>query len=319
MATSKKTTAKTKRPTKSVTKSAAAKSSSAKTASARTTKARARKTPAKVVAAPVKSTTTQSDPKSLRKWNMIAAALLFGQAIAIAALSGSAGTRSIVANYLTLDTLQTKAAGHAVYAQGTHRLFDLNLVYVVIAFLMAGTLAHLAAATWHRRHYENDLGRNRNALRWVAAAVSGSLVLGAVALVTGVVDLASLLMLAALTVITALFSHLLEVTKRRTADGESLKRWVINTIAIAAGLVPWLVIGMYVKDSIVFGSGLPQYIYWLDGSAFILFMALAVNLFLSGRGKGRWSSYLFSERVCIAIAVVLSSAVAWQLFAGILR
>jgi len=256
----------------------------------------------------------------LRKWNIAAAVVLFIEAVAIAVLgSSSAGSRGIIGNYLTLDTLQTKVVGRAVYVQGTHRLFDFSLLYLVPAFLLAGALAHLTAATWYRHRYEANLVRRRNVVRWLATAVSGALVLATVAMVNGVLDLSSLLMIMALAVITAIFSYLLEVTKRRTADGEAVRGWVINTIAIAAGLVPWLVIGMYLKDAVVYGTGLPQYIYWLDGTAFVLFVALAVNFFLSGRGTGRWSDYLFGERVCIALAVGLSSAVAWQVFAGTLH
>jgi hypothetical protein len=330
MAETKRTTRKTKsvkstgKSTRSntVTNSAAARS----TTSAKSTKP-ARKAAAKT------TVTTRSErrfrpslsgrvhaPGFLRKPGMRAIYLASGvilalEALAILLFSNAAhGSRDIVGNYLANDALKSKAAGKAVYVQGSQRLFTANLAHWVAAFLLVGALAFILTATWRRRRLEDDLGRSTNMMRWLEFAIGGGLVLVVLGIVNGIVDSASLVMLFAFAVVTALFCYLLEL--RRDLG---VPRWLVNTIAIVAGLAPWLVIGMYVKDALVYGSGLPKYIYWLDVTALLLYLALGANYVLSGRRTGRWREYMFAEWLFVLLAVVLKTAVAWQVFAGTLH
>jgi hypothetical protein len=49
-----------------------------------------------------------------------------------------------------------------------------------------------------------------------------------------------------------------------------------------------------------------------------LFNCFALNQWLQYRGKGKFSDYLYGEKVYLVLSLVAKSALAWQIFAGTL-
>jgi hypothetical protein len=272
---------------------------------------------AAVVSASSSTVTTTDTSRRLRRMNLIWAGLYLAQAVAVALLSTSGrGVVPVVTNYLAIDRLATASnSGTAVRALATHRLFDLWLLYPLVLILLAGAVTHLLAATLMRRHYEDDLNRRTNCLRWVHYAVSGSLTLIVLGLLSGALDIVVLMALAALTVITAIFAHMLEL---RCGQG-GVPAWVTTTIALAAALVPWLIIGLSVESSWLYGGGLPGFVYILDLTLLIVFILKAIALFKSGNGRGRWADFLWSEQVFMILGLAGSALLVWQVLAGALR
>jgi hypothetical protein len=95
--------------------------------------------------------------------------------------------------------------------------------------------------------------------------------------------------------------------------------WSNYSIGVGAGLIPWVVIGLYVWNSFVYGSGVPGYVYWICGSLFLLAASSAINMYLQYRRLGHWSTYLYGERAYIILSFVAKTALAWQVFAGTLK
>jgi hypothetical protein len=59
---------------------------------------------------------------------------------------------------------------------------------------------------------------------------------------------------------------------------------------------------------------------WGVYAAIVVFCsAMAINIYMSLRGRGRWADYSFTERVFMLLAWAAKSAIAWQIFAGILN
>jgi uncharacterized membrane protein YgcG len=183
----------------------------------------------------------------LRRYNLVAAALHGLQGIAVLLISDPLrGVQPITANYLTQDKLSSAAAGHPVQVAAAHRLFDLNIAYIVAAFFFISAIAHLMIATLYRRRYEKDLKRGVNRARWLEYSFSISTMMVGIALLTGVYDLASLIMIFALTSVMSLMGLLMEYRN------ENMKRvdWFSYVVGVGAGLVPWLVLLIYVLSAI---------------------------------------------------------------------
>jgi hypothetical protein len=252
----------------------------------------------------------------LRKYNFIVAALLLIQAIVVLVLSSSQkGTQPITTNFLAKDQLASQASGNSVLATASHHLFDLNIAYVIAAFFVISALAHLAIATWRRKAYESDLKKGINRARWIEYAFSASTMMIAIALLTGIYDIASLLMVFVLTAIMSLLGLTMEL---RNQDAKKVD-WANYWVGILAGIVPWVVMLIYIWSAHVYGSGVPGFVYWVYASLLILFTSFAINMYLQYKRLGHWSTYLYGERAYIILSFIAKTALAWQVFAGTLR
>jgi hypothetical protein len=102
-------------------------------------------------------------------------------------------------------------------------------------------------------------------------------------------------------------------------QGSNKVDWANYTIGVLAGLVPWLILLIYIWNAHVYGSGVPGYVYWIYGSLLILFASFAINMYFQYKKLGHWSTYLYGERVYIILSFVAITVLAWQVFAGTLR
>jgi hypothetical protein len=253
---------------------------------------------------------------NLRRYNFIAAALYALQGIIVLILSDPhKGVQPVTTNFLTQDKVASSVNDNPVLAQASHHLFDINIAYIVAAFFFISALAHLIVATWKRKTYESDLGRGINRSHWVEYAVTASTMMVAIALLTGVFDFASLLMIFALTAIMSLLGLNMEL---RNQDAKAVD-WASYSIGVVAGLVPWIVLLIYILNAHIYGSGVPAYVYWINGSLFLLFSAFAVNMYFQYKKLGHWSTYLYGERSYIILGFIAKTALAWQIFMGTLK
>lgn len=295
-------TAKKKRPTKTTTKAA----KTTKVAAAKPVKRAATKTAAK--------TQSKISLASLNKWNFAMAALHAVQGVAILLLSRSS-TLPVTTNFLTLDSLASKT-GQPVLVEATRHLADINLAYLMAAFFFISAIAHLIIATVYRNTYEANLKLGINKARWFEYSLSASIMMVAIAMLSGVYDLSSLLMIFMLDVVMNLTGLIMEVHNQTTKK----INWLSYIVGCIAGIVPWIVFGIYVYGARVYGSGqIPSFVYWIYLSMFIFFSSFAVNMFLQYKKTGKWADYLYGERVYMILSLVAKSALAWQVFFGSLR
>jgi heliorhodopsin len=195
-------------------------------------------------------------------------------------------------------------------------LFDVRLVWLVAAFLFMSATAHWVIATIWRHGYERDLARGLNRARWFEYALSAATMMVAIALLVGVYDLASLLMIFALVAVMNLLGLVMEIHNQTTSH----TRWISFVVGCLAGIVPWIVVALYFWAANGYGGGqIPAFVYGIYVSIFLFFNCFAVNMWLQYRKVGAWHSYLYGERAYIILSLVAKSALAWQVFAGTLR
>jgi hypothetical protein len=196
----------------------------------------------------------------------------------------------------------------------TQTLFSLRIGYAMAAFLLLSALAHFTVSSpgvfgWYTRNLKNQI----NYARWFEYALSASLMVVVIAMLSGIYDVVSLL---GLFVITALM-NLLGLLMEQQKWGTSKINWSPYYIGCLAGIVPWIGISIYFFGSASTGK-MPLFVYVIMISIFVLFFSFALNMFLQYKRWGPWRDYLFGERVYILLSLVAKSALAWQVFFGTL-
>lgn len=251
----------------------------------------------------------------LRKLNIVLAAVYAIQAVALAIVANmDSGIQSINASFFAVNTLASEANGEQILLPASQHLLDYNLVYGLVALLLILAIAHALLATKWRKTYEAGLKKSINRVRWLALAVGGALVVETVALVIGVTDIASLKAIGGLVVIGAL----VWLVSESFNSASKKPHWPTYWIGVASWLLAWLIGGIYVWAAVVYGENLPVYALWLVGSAFVLSALVGAVYFMSLK-KYRWfKQYLNTEAAFSVTFFILSSAVVWQIFAGIL-
>lgn len=242
------------------------------------------------------------------------AGLHFASAVLILILSNSS-TLPLTTNYLTIDPLLSSEA-RPVLVSATTEVGSVNLAYLMVAFLLMSAVAHIIIATLYRKRYEADLKKGINKARWIEYSFSASTMMVAIAVLSGIYDISSLLMIFTLIAIMNLMGLVMEIWNQVTKK----TNWLSYMIGCLAGIVPWIVFAIYVWGISVYGAGeIPTFVYWIYLSIFIFFNSFAVNMYLQYSKKGKWADYLYGEKVYMILSLVAKSALAWQVFAGTLR
>lgn len=255
-----------------------------------------------------KSQSVKAKLERLHRFNLIMAGLHAVQAVLILVLSTDFKL-PVLGSYLEFNTA-TQALDSA-----NKVLFEVPLAWLVVAFFVLSSLAHLTIATVYRDKYEKNLKKGINKARWIEYALSASTMMVAIAMLVGVYDAGSLGMIFGLTAIMNLLGLAMEVTNQNAEK----PRWITYWIGCLAGILPWAVIALYFWLSADAGSKPPTFVYWIFVSIFLFFNAFAINMVLQYKKIGKWADYLYGERAYIILSLVAKSALAWQVFAGTLR
>jgi len=249
--------------------------------------------------------------KGLNRFNLIMGGLHFIQAIAVLLLSDpERGVVTVTLSFLKFDQTISKLL------PASEQLFTINLAWLVALFFFLSSIAHLFIATVYREKYESDLMKGINKVRWFEYALSASVMMVAISLLSGIYDLSSLIMIFFLDAIMNLTGLAMEVHNQ----GEKKIKWLDFVIGCIAGIIPWIVFGIYVYGARQFGGGdIPTFVYWIYISIFIFFNSFAINMFLQYKKIGAWKNYLYGERAYIILSLVAKTLLAWQVFGGTLR
>jgi len=200
----------------------------------------------------------------------------------------------------------------------TRTVFDLRLGPLVAAFLLISSMAHFVLASpgvfpW----YVKNLKRHINYVRWYEYAASASVMIVVIAVLCGVFDLPTLVLLFSLNATMIFFGLMMELHNQTTEKTD----WTSFVMGCFAGAVPWVIIIWYFVGAVLTSDGnqVPSFVYGIIASIFVFFNIFAVNMFLQYKKVGPWRDYLFGERVYIFLSLFAKSALAWQVFGGTLN
>jgi hypothetical protein len=126
-----------------------------------------------------------------------------------------------------------------------------------------------------------------------------------IAMLAGMYDIASLLLIVALNAAMILFGWLREPHNQTTAR----RNWTAAWFGCPAGVVPWIAIAIY----LVGAAEAPAFVYAIVVTQF------ALSMLLQYRRVALWREHLLGERVHRLLSQLAKSALAWPVFAGTLR
>ena len=244
----------------------------------------------------------------LRLFNLLMAVLHTGQGIAILLLSNEA-TVPIRTSFLRFNE-QRQALETA-----TRDIADLQLAPLVASFLFISAAAHaLVTLPGVYGWYRTTLDRCINYVRWWEYALSASLMIVVIALLPGMYDLGSVILIFSLNATMLLFGLLMEMQNR---PGERAN-WTAFWFGCFAGAVPWVVVALYLWSPGTGPGNPPTFVYAIFFSLFVWYSLFALNMWLQYRRIGPWREYLFGEYGYIVLSLTAKSLLAWQVFAGAL-
>lgn len=199
----------------------------------------------------------------------------------------------------------------------TSEALRLNLGQFIAIFLFLSAFFHfLIVLPTINKWYVNNLKKKINYLRWYEYALSSSVMIVAIAILCGMFDLPSLILIFALNATMNLFGLLMELHNQTTKK----TNWTSYIFGCFAGIVPWIVVAMYFFGAVSsVSTNIPSFVYAILVSIFIFFNIFALNMFLQYKKIGPWKNYIFGERMYIILSLVAKSALAWQIFSGTLR
>lgn len=246
--------------------------------------------------------------KSIIRLNWFAAAVHGFFAVVVIVLSRNV-TNPITTGYLDFDQ-QTRT----LFPAAPVELFEISLPWLVASFFILSALAHLSVVTWYKKRYVAELSDGINRARWIEYSLSASVMMVAISLLVGIYDLGTLLGIFFLTAIMNLCGLVMEVHNQTTKKTNWLSYW----IGCLAGIVPWVVVALYLWSSSTYGEPAPAFVYGIFVSIFLFFNSFALNMVFQYKKVGKWKEYLYGERAYIILSLVAKSALAWQVFAGTL-
>ena len=246
------------------------------------------------------STSTQS----LQKLNVVATVLHFVQAILVLVLANDFALP--VTSFFWND-----APNNRLDIARLDRMFDVSVAWAAALFLLLSALFHGIVSTVGRRKYESEISLEQNRFRWVEYSISSTLMIIAICLVFGIGDIAGLIGIAGANIAMILFGWVMEVVNR---PGQPVW-WTPFWFGCLVGILPWVGLLIY-----LFGPGddMPSFVYGIFISIFIFFNLFGLNQYLQYRKVGRWSDYVYGEKMYLWLSLIAKSALAWQLYGNTL-
>lgn len=248
--------------------------------------------------------------KRLRVFNFIVGIVLLAQGLLMLFLSNDYAA-PVTTNYLGEGT------GRAFPIPVTRQPGSLRLGPMVALFLLlSGVALLLIAAPGINNWYRKNLLKGANYGRWIEYSITASLMIVVIAMLSGIYDLSTLILLFFMNAMMILFGWMMELHNQTTEKTD----WTAFYFGCIAGAVPWVIIWLYfISAASDPTSQMPGFVYGIMISLFIFFNIFAVNMVLQYKKVGPWKEYLFGEKVYIILSLAAKSLLAWQVFFGTRR
>lgn len=247
--------------------------------------------------------------KNLQKYNIFVGLTLVAQGVLMWLISNKFAL-PLTTNYLKWN----KKAG---FPQPTlEKIGEIRLAPIVACFLILSGFFLLGSALIWRKKYEKQIQKGINPFRWIEYSITSSLMIVVIAMLCGVYDLPSLIMLFALNATMIFFGWMMEIHNQTT----NKTNWIAYIFGCFSGIIPWIVMGLYFFNAILSNAeAVPSFVYAIFWSLFIFFNIFAINMLLQYRKVGKWQDYLFGEYAYITLSLVAKALLAWQVWGGTLR
>ncbi|KAJ3331163.1 hypothetical protein HDU93_009917 [Gonapodya sp. JEL0774] len=255
--------------------------------------------------------------KSLWRWNLAMAILHGVQAVACLG-AGLAVPR--LKNFKTplVTTFTDWDSGYPRAGLQERGLFP--FVPVVSGFAFLSSLFHLIVLLSYRT-YLKDLRKGINKFRWIEYSFSSSLMIGLIAILFGMYDIISLILVMSVNACMNFFGYMMEIHNSDIKGGRV--DWTAFYFGCFAGVVPWAVILTYLGGAGAVTGNVPGFVWAILVVYFLMFNTFPVNMVGQYIRKGFWadkdfpgSGYYKGEKVYQILSLVAKSLLVWLVVGG---
>ena len=144
--------------------------------------------------------------------------------------------------------------------------------------------------------------------------------IGLIAMLFGMYDIISLILLMSMNACMNLFGLMMEMINQN----KKIKDWTPFYFGCFAGIVPWAVIFTYLGSGEGL-DGMPGFVWGVIVSYFVMFQTFPINMILQYKAVNRWndkywgyrmSGYYYGEIVYQVLSLFAKSLLVWLVFGG---
>ena len=253
--------------------------------------------------------------KKIRTFNIVMGSLHLLQAIVMVFLAVfitkiADFQPEITTSYLAFDPLLN------ALVPTTKTLFPLPFGIMVSLFLFISAFFHFLVSIPKKvnTYYNLGLEQHINVFRWYEYALSSSIMMVLIAVLFGIYDLGTLILIFLLNASMNLFGLLME----KMNQGKEKANWLPFIFGSVSGIGGWIIVIISLVSCEDL-SLVPWFVYVIAASYFVLFCLFPLNMILQYKKVGKWKDYLYGERGYIILSLVAKTLLAWLVFAGIMQ
>ena len=192
-------------------------------------------------------------------------------------------------------------------------LFELPVGLLASFFILLSALFHFIISVPLKKQYLENIERGYNPLRWIEYAFSSSIMIVLLSVMFGITTIEGLLAVFGINAVMNLLGLLMEKMNPPTRTKTD---WSAHYIGWIAGLIPWVIIVIYMLN-ITEISRLPWFVIPGLLFYFLVFNLFAFNQILQYARVGKWKDYAFGEQTYVWLSLFGKSILAWLVFIGI--
>ncbi len=253
-----------------------------------------------------------------KRWNSWLAVVYALQGLAIV-LFGTQVMMPIMVQYPSVDTLASQAAGQQVIGSAAHHLTDINLAWIVAIFLIVFAAVRFVMGGLLRTSGGPSTARGISCLHWGGFGMGGAVMMLAIALLSGIYQISSLLLLMG----SVFAGSMLMLTAETLVINNSGVRTRLSKsmywLAVGGIFAPWVIFATTLTGALTWNGYTAAYMYSIYACTFLLFVALALAVGFRMKGQGKWADAMYAERGYTLLEFLAATLLAWQIFAGVLR
>ncbi|MFO0920323.1 MAG: hypothetical protein U0451_01475 [Candidatus Saccharimonadales bacterium] len=285
-------------------KKPAAKKPTSKNTSVKSAKSTSKSTATKVVVSKKTITTKDSkkskEPKT-RLQKLYAISIVVYGLIAVAAyflMSNLSFQLSV--GYWGKDELNS--VNGTQFAPATQGIVDVHIKWIVIVLAVVSIVLPVLYLTRFKKDHDDSIKAKVMPKRWIEMAITFAIMVETVAMLSGVLDIATLKLIGGFMIVTMIAGWMAE--KRTVETGKAAIREYY--LGLITGILPWLVIISYAIFTIVFGDiRATWFVYALYVVLVVSASIIGKNQLLALKRVGKFANYEAVQENYVFISLIL--------------
>ena len=194
--------------------------------------------------------------------------------------------------------------------------YDVQLAYWVAAFSALSALFHyITVLPGFYESYRSELMKGRNPYRWVEYALSSTLMILIIMLISGITNLTALIGVGFANIGMILFGWISEIMNPPERDKTDWTAfWFGCIMGLGAWIALWGSLAINLEQLGVDWSAIPNFVWVIIATQFALFNVFAVNHALQFIPGFYSEGYLRGEKNYIWLSLISKSLLAWSIY-----